>query len=253
MRGAMSPPLPVCMAVSLAPLRERARVPARGRLSAVAESTPSLRPRVRRSSVGCSSSGRAPPQIPPRPSSPPNPSLSALVPRGSAPLPVMATSRVSFSVSISDASHALRADDAVHVCLALDPTGALDASRSIALVRMDDPAAAALSAAAPSGADSSAAAGGASSVWRSAKPLSVPWGVQLRYKYAVKSAGSEQLVWEKLSGDVRMLVPAGKVRARVGKEAAGGLVQTERRLRYAPRAPTSPPHPPTHPRHPSER
>lgn len=103
------------------------------------------------------------------------------------------TVKLSFNVHC----RALKPGEAVHVCLADPGSSSYDASKSVALTRT-----------AADGGDTPAPA--AFTMWSSSKPLTVAWGVQLRYKYAVFLHGAFAY-FEKLSSDDRRVVPSGKV------------------------------------------
>lgn len=123
------------------------------------------------------------------------------------------TCRVSFNVNV----RTLRAGDALHVCVAEPGAGAaavFDPARSVPLVRQEE---------AGGGTPNVATAADAPifSVWCTPKPLTVPWGVQVKYKYCVFNGGAFAY-WEKLSGDTRTLPSTtGKVRAAAVRQHTG--------------------------------
>ena len=111
----------------------------------------------------------------------------------------------------------LGAGEALHVCVLEGASTQFDPSSCIPLVRTEEPL------------DSTPKVGPAAelfSVWSTPKPLNVPWGVQLRYKYAIFTNGAFAS-WEKLSGDgTRSVTISGKVRCaalRLRQRAQHGL------------------------------
>ena len=114
----------------------------------------------------------------------------------------MAAQSCKVSFNVSTAARPLRAGESLHVCLAEPVTSGdslFDPSKSVPLIKQED-----------SGQDSS---GTAFSLWSTSKPVTVAWGVQFKYKYAIYANGGFSY-WEKLTGDNRAMIPQGKVNFR---------------------------------------